>query len=378
MIPYGRQTIDDDDIQAVVDVLKSDYLTTGPKVAEFEQAVASYVGAAHAVAVSNGTAALHCAMHALGIGPGDEVIVPPITFAATANCICFVGGTPVFADVDPDTLLIDPEQVEQKITPKTKAIIGVDYAGQPCDWDALRDIADRHNLALVADGCHAIGAEYKGRKVGTLADMTVFSFHPVKHVATGEGGMLLTDDPDLAAKVRLFRSHGITTDARQREQTGSWFYEMVDLGYNYRITDIQSALGISQLAKQTAWLARRREIARIYDTFFKENSMAAPLLLRPELSHAYHLYVIKVTDRDTVFAKLRQGGIGVNVHYVPVHLHPYYRHTFKTGPGMCPNAEDAYAELISLPMYPGMTDAQQAQVLETLSRIKQGHVSDEN
>jgi perosamine synthetase len=368
MIPYGRQSIDQDDIQAVVDVLKSDYLTTGPKVTEFEHAICTYVGAKHGIAVSNGTAALHCAMYALAIGPGDEVIVPPITFAATANCVCFMGGTPVFADVDSGTLLIDPKEVEQKITPRTKAIIGVDYAGQPCDWDALRDIADRHGLALVADGCHALGAEYKSRKVGTLADMTIFSFHPVKHVATGEGGMVVTDDPQLAAKVHLFRNHGITTDARQREQSGAWFYEMIDLGYNYRITDIQCALGISQLRKQPAWLARRRAIAKKYEIFLSSLPDVRPLALRPDAIHAFHLYVIRVPFRDQVYQCLRETGIGVNVHYVPVHLHPYYKNHFGTRLGMCPVAEAAYDSILSLPMYPGLSEKQQEQVCNALHK----------
>jgi len=324
-IPYGRQSISYDDINSVVKTLRSDYITQGPTIPAFEQAVSEYTGAQHGIAVSSGTAALHCAMYALNIGPGDEVIVPPITFAATANCVCFMGGTPIFADVDPDTLLIDPEQVEQNITPKTKAIIGVDYAGQPCDWDALREIGDRHGLALVADACHALGAEYKGRRVGTLADMTVFSFHPVKHIATGEGGMVVTDNQELFEKLCLFRNHGITTGARQREKSGAWFYEMIDLGYNYRITGFQCALGNSQLKKQPEWLIRRREIARRYDDFFLENSLAKPLNVRPEVSHAYHLYVIRVANRDRIFSELRHKGIGVNVHYIPVHFHPYYK-----------------------------------------------------
>ena len=217
-------------VKAVVEVLRSDWLTTGPKVTEFEETFAQYVGAKHAVAVSSGTAALHAAMYAIGIGPDDEVIVPPMTFAATANCVVYQGGAPVFSDVESDTLLLDPEQVENKITEKTKAIIGVDYAGQPCDWDSLRDIANRHGLALIADGCHAIGAEYHNRKVGTLADMTAFSFHPVKHITTGEGGMIVTNNKDYADKMRVFRSHGITSDARQREKNNAWFYEMTDLG----------------------------------------------------------------------------------------------------------------------------------------------------
>lgn len=353
-IPYSRQSIDEKDIAAVCSVLRSDYLTTGPKIEEFEQAICSYVGAKHGVAVSNGTAALHCAMYALGIDSGDEVIIPPITFASTANCVCFMGATPIFADVDPGTMLIGPKEVEGKITPRTKAIIGVDYAGQPCDWESLRVLANKHGLALIADSCHAIGAEYKGNNVGTLADMTIFSFHPVKHITTGEGGMIVTDDKDYSDKMRIFRSHGITTDARTREKTGAWFYEMVDLGYNYRISDIQCALGLSQLEKLPEWIKQRQKIAGMYDQFFAENNLSSPLTVRQDRTHVYHLYVVQMKNRDKVFSDLREQGIGVNVHYVPVHLHPYYQKKFGYGKGLCPVAEKAYEQLITLPLYPGM------------------------
>jgi perosamine synthetase len=354
-IPYGRQAIDEADIAAVVEVLRSDYLTTGPKVAEFEARVAAYCGVGHGIAVSNGTAALHCCMHALGIGPGDEVIVPPVTFAATANSVLFQGGVPVFADVDPRTLLLDPQAVEACITPRTRAVIGVDYAGQPCDWDALRAIADRAGVALVADGCHALGAAYKGCRVGSLADMTVFSFHPVKHVATGEGGMVVTDNHAFAERARLFRAHGISSDARSREAAGAWFYEMEELGYNYRLTDIQCALGISQMGKLGEFLRRRREIAHRYDDGFAGTDVA-PLSVREDVEHAYHLYVVRVPDRDTAFDSLRGQGVGVNVHYIPVHLHPYYKTRLGLGPGLCPQAEAAYESILSLPMFPAMTD----------------------
>ncbi len=357
-IPYGRQSIDEQDVAAVCSVLRSDWLTTGPKVGEFERAMCDYVGAAHGVAVSSGTAALHCAMYALGIGPGDEVIVPPMTFAATANCVGYQGGTPVFADVEPDTLLIDPAEVEKKITDRTRAIIAVDYAGQPCDYDALREIADRHGLSLVADGCHALGAEYRGRKVGTLADMTVFSFHPVKHITTGEGGMVVTDRAEYAEKVRLFRNHGITTDHRQRESLGSWFYEMADLGFNYRMTDIQCALGVSQLEKLPAFLERRREIASRYDRAFAGLEAVLPVAVRTDVLCAYHLYAVQVAEavRARLFEQLRSAGIGVNVHYIPVHFHPFYRNRMNTGPGRCPVAEEAYQRILSLPIFPAMTD----------------------
>lgn len=353
-LPYGRQAIDDDDIAAVVEALKSDYLTTGPAVERFEEAVCSFVGAHHAVAVCNGTAALHATMFALGIGPGDEVIVPPMTFAATANCVLYQGGTPVFADVEPETLLIDPKAVLAAITPRTKAIIAVDYAGQPCDWDALRAIADKHALALVADACHALGAEYKGRKVGTLADISVFSFHPVKHITTGEGGMCVTNDERLATRMRHFRGHGITTTAAQREKAGGWYYEMTELGYNYRITDFQCALGASQLKKLPGWIEKRNELADAYDRALAGSDVRV-LGKRGALLHAYHLYVVKCKERNTKFASLRAQGIGVNVHYIPVYMHPYYREVLGFKAGLCPLAEDAYAEILTLPLWPGMT-----------------------
>ncbi|MDR2574408.1 MAG: UDP-4-amino-4,6-dideoxy-N-acetyl-beta-L-altrosamine transaminase [Desulfovibrio sp.] len=351
-LPYGRQIIDDADIQAVVDVLRSDWLTTGPAVECFETDACAYTGAGHGVAVASGTAALHAAMFALDIGRGDEVIVTPMTFAASANCILYQGGTPVFADVDADTLLLDPAAVEAAITPRTKAIIAVDYAGQPCHWDKLRTIADKQHLALVADSCHALGAAYKGRRVGTLADITAFSFHPVKHITTGEGGMAVTNDAALAARMRAFRGHGITTTARQREKSGAWFYEMTELGYNYRITDFQCALGSSQLKKLDGWIARRNQLAQAYDAALA-GSAVRPLAKRSAMRHAYHLYVVRTPERNTVFKHLRAQGIGANVHYIPVHMHPYYQELgYKKG--ICPIAEAAYETILTLPLWPGM------------------------
>ncbi len=356
-LPYGRQWLDEEDLAAVREVLQSDWLTTGPKVAEFEAAFAAATGAREAVAVCNGTAALHAAMFALGVGPGDEVIVPPLTFAATANCVVYQGATPVFADVEPGTLLLDPARVAEKMTSRTRAVIAVDYAGQPCRYDELRSLCSRHGLYLVADACHALGATYRGKPVGSLADLSTFSFHPVKHITTGEGGMITTGNEAFAGRMRTFRNHGITTDHRQREKTGSWFYEMTDLGYNYRITDIQCALGLSQLRKMPAWTRRRQEIACRYDAAFAGMPGVHPLEVRPEVTSAYHLYVVQVEgDRAQVFAKLRRARIGVNVHYVPVHLHPYYRQRFGTGPGLCPVAEAAYERVLSLPLFPHMSD----------------------
>ena len=379
MLPYGRQWLDGDDVEAVVRVLRSDWLTTGPKVGEFEHAFAGFVGAREAVAVSNGTAALHAAMYALGIGPGDEVIVPPITFSATANCVVFQGGTPVFADVDAETLLLDPAQAKASLTPRTKAILAVDYAGQACDYDSLQAIADRHGLALVDDACHALGGAYKGRPVGTLADLSTFSLHPVKHITTGEGGVITTNPPELAARMRVFRNHGITSDHRQRAAQGSWFYEMVDLGYNYRLTDIQCALGMSQLRKLPGWVARRQAIASRYDAAFAEIPPIEPLALRDDVSHAYHLYVIRAkldrlrADRATLFQALRAEGIGVNVHYIPVHLHPFYRQRFGTGPGLCPTAEAAYQEILSLPIFPRMSEADVSDVITAVHKVVEAY-----
>lgn len=363
-LPYGRQVIDPDDVQAVLEVLGSDWLTTGPKVDDFEAAVAEVAGSRHAVAVSSGTAALHAAMFALGIGPGDEVVVPCMTFAASANCVLYQGGTPKFADVDLDTLLTTPDHLAPHITSRTKALVAVDYAGQPCDWDALRRLADAHGLALVADACHALGGTYGGRPVGSLADLSTFSFHPVKPITTAEGGLITTDDDDLAHRLRIFRNHGITTDHRQRAERGSWFYEMVDLGYNYRLSDLQCALGLSQLRKLDAFTVRRQAIAARYDDAFADHAHIVPLQRVDGNSHAYHLYVVRLVGgglearKEDVFARLRERGVGVNVHYIPVHLHPYYQERLGTGPGQCPQAETAYRQILSLPVFPTLDDAE--------------------
>ncbi|MCK4752753.1 MAG: UDP-4-amino-4,6-dideoxy-N-acetyl-beta-L-altrosamine transaminase [Planctomycetes bacterium] len=367
-IPYGCQCIDEDDIKAVVEVLKSDWITTGPAVDEFEKAITEFVGVEYGVAVSSGTAALHTAMYAIGIAPGDEVIIPTMTFTATATAVVFQGGRPVFCDVDAGKLLIDPNQVEAKITPKTKAIIAVDYTGQTCQYDVLREIADKNNLVLVADACHSIGGEYKGQKVGTLADITTFSFHPVKHITTGEGGMVVTNNAKYYQRMRMFRNHGITLDQRQRCEKGQWFYEVEDVGYNYRITDIQCALGTSQLKKLPGWIKRRQEIALRYDESFKGLSEIQPLDVTPYGSHAYHLYVVRVlgADRNEVFSFLRDANIGVNVHYIPVHLHPLYRRHFGTKEGLCPVAEAAYIQILSFPIFPMMTDGDVDTVIQAV------------
>ena len=371
MIPYGKQTIEQDDIQAVGDVLKSDFLTTGPKIAEFEQTVADYVGAKYAVAISNGTSALHAACFAAGIGPGDEVITTPLTFAASANCVLYCGGTPVFADVDPKTYNIDPEDIRRKITDRTKAIIAVHLAGQPCDMDAIHSIAREHGLIVIEDGAHALGSVYKGKKVGSMSDMTTFSFHPVKPITTGEGGMIVTDNEDFYKKMVLFRSHGITRDdSIMTRNDGPWFYQQFDLGYNYRITDIQCALGCSQMKKLDRFLARRKEIVARYNEAFADcDNIITPYQLS-DTESGWHLYMVQVKncDRRQVFEAMREKGIGVNVHYIPVYMHPYYQeHGYETV--HCANAEEIYSHIISLPLYPGLTFEQQDYVIDALKSL---------
>jgi perosamine synthetase len=374
VLPYGRHTIADDDVAAVVDSLRSGWLTTGPGVERLEQAIAERVGARHAVAVSSGTAALHTAVFAAGIGPGDEVIAPPLTFAATTNAVLYQGGTPVFADVRPDTLNVDPDEVERLLTPHTRAVIAVDYAGQPCDLEALGDLTRRHGLTLIEDAAHALGAEYRGRVLGTQAALTTWSFHPVKHLTTGEGGMVTTNDARLAARCRRFRNHGITTNAAEREARGDWFYEMEDLGFNYRLTDLQCALGLAQLGKLSQMLERRRAIAAHYRAAFADWPGLACPAVRPDVKHAWHLFPVLLqlerlsVDRRTIFSALRAEGIGVNVHYVPVYWHPYYRR-LGYEKGLCPRAEAAYERLLTLPLFPGMDDQDVDDVVVAVRKV---------
>ncbi len=374
-LPYGRQSIDESDIQAVVDTLRSDWLTTGPKVAEFEEAIASWVGAKYGVSFSSGTAALHGAAFAAGLKPGNEAITSPLTFAATANCILYQGATPIFADVLPDTLNIDPAQAVARVTSRSKAILPVDYAGHPADLESILELAEHHGLVVIEDACHALGAEYRGRRVGAIAHMTVFSFHPVKHLTTGEGGMVTTDNPVFAETLRRFRNHGISTDARQRQRDGQSHYEMVLLGFNYRLTDIACALGLQQLTKLEENLARRRQIASRYRAAFRNT----PAVLTPQagddVNPAWHLYPIRLrleelsADRDQVVRALRSENIGANVHYIPVHLHPYYRDRFGDRAGEYPVAEAAHQSLVSLPMFHGMTDGDVEDVIHAVEKV---------
>ncbi len=374
-LPYGKQQISEDDIQAVCDVLRSDFLTTGPVVERFEQQVAAYTHTRYGVAVNSGTAALHAAMNALGIGPGDEVIVPPITFAATANAVVYQGGTPVFADVDSDTLLIDPDEVEAKITSNTRAVVAVDYAGQMCDYPRLKKITQKYGLSLVSDACHAIGGSFEGHPAGSLADMSIFSFHPVKGMTTGEGGMVVTNDLSYAQQMRQFRSHGINRDFQTRQASDSWVYEIRDLGYNYRLTDFQCALGISQLKQLDVWIDRRNEIATEYDRYFSDHEGILPLKKQEGIRHAYHLYVVKVdfnrfgVSRADLFSKMNKSQIHLNVHYIPVHLHPFYTRNMATYKGMCPVSEQVYEEIVSIPVFPGMQHQDIDRVCQAFARI---------
>jgi perosamine synthetase len=379
-LPYGHQSIDEADIQAVVDVLRSDWLTTGPKVNEFEEAFAARVGAKYAISFSSGTAALHGAAFATGLKPGDEAITTPMTFAATANCILYQGATPVFADVNLDTLNIDPEQVRRHITAKTKAILPVDYAGHPADLEEIRTIAANYGLMVIEDACHALGAEYRGQKIGAISDMTVFSFHPVKHITTGEGGMVATDNSRLAETLRTFRNHGISSDARHRQSRGQWHYEMVLLGFNYRIPDVLCVLGAEQLKRLDANLERRREIAAQYTVAFRELPGIIPPAAREDVKPAFHLYPIRLdlkmvsADRTQIFRALRAENIGVNVHYIPIHLHPYYRDRFGYRGGEYPIAEHAYEGLISLPMFHGMTDQDVVDVIAAVRKVARHYI----
>jgi perosamine synthetase len=359
-VPYGRQWVDDDDIAAVVEVLRSDFLTTGPAVARFEAALTRATGARHAVALNSGTSALHAMYFAAGIGPGDEIITSPLTFAATANAGLYLGAAIRFVDVDPDTGNLVPDLVEDAITDHTKAIVPVDFAGHPADYDRLRAIADRHGVHLLADAAHSLGATYKGRTVGSLADASELSFHPVKPVTTAEGGAVVTNRPELARRAARFRTHGITKEPTEldRPDEAQWWYEQHDLGFNYRLTDVQAALGTSQLRRLDRFIARRRAIAAMYDAMLADLEALMLPGRHDDVEPGWHLYVVRVRDaslRRPLFNRLRAHGLGVQVHYIPVYWHPYYA-ALGYERGLCPEAERYYAGAISLPIFPAMSD----------------------
>ncbi|MCY9272915.1 UDP-4-amino-4,6-dideoxy-N-acetyl-beta-L-altrosamine transaminase [Bacillus inaquosorum] len=374
-LPYGRQWLDEEDIQSVVDVLRGDYLTTGPTIDLFEQKVAEYAGSSYAVAFSSGTAALHAACFAAGISQGDEVITTPITFTASANCILYMGAKPVFADIDPLTYNIDPDSIEKLITPKTKAIIPVDFTGQPVNHDRIQKIAKANNLIVIEDAAHALGASYKGEKIGSISDMTMFSFHPVKHITTGEGGMITTNNKTYYEKLLQFRSHGITRDPKKLTQDhGSWYYEMHFLGFNYRMTDIQAALGISQLKKVDDFIETRNHLARIYNEKLKTISHIHLPSQDAASTSSWHLYIINLKldqlkgNRDDIFNAMQQENIGVNVHYIPVYLHPYYQRLGYQA-GLCPNAENFYKGIITLPLFQSMNEKDADDVIKALKKV---------
>ena len=375
-LAYGKQAIDEQDIAAVIEVLRGDYLTTGPNVTRFEQQVAEYVGAKYSVAVSNGTAALHMAMFGCGIKTGDEVIVTSMTFAASSNAILYMEAIPVFADIDELTFNIDVKSVESKITNKTKAIVVVDFAGQPVDLEEVLEVARKHNLMVIEDGAHSLGSEYKGRRVGALADVTTFSCHPVKPITTGEGGIATTNNPEIYRKMKMFRTHGITRelDALTDLDQGDWYYEQQMLGYNYRLTDIQAALGSSQLNKIDKFIERRREIVAQYnEAFGKVEGLIIPHE-RNDRRSGYHIYVIRINldqvsaTRKQIYEALKAENIGVNVHYIPVYYHPYYQE-LGYEKGICPIAERVYEEIITLPLFPMMTQKDVSDVIGAVSKV---------
>lgn len=373
---YGHQFIDDADIKAVTDVLKSDYLTCGPKIGSLEQKLCELTGAKYAVVVSNGTAALHAACYAAGVGVGDEVITTPITFAASANCARYLGATPVFADINEETYNIAPESIESKITDRTKAVVAVDFTGQAVEIERIKELCNEKNIVFIEDGAHSIGTLYKGKGVGSLADMTTFSFHPVKTVTGGEGGAILTNSEEYYKKLLLFRAHGITRDTSlmSKESDGDWYYEQIDLGYNYRMTDIQAALICSQLDKLAKFKARRAEIVAKYNEAFYDVSQ---IIVQKEIAESdtcRHLYIIQLDldklecSRKEFFDALKAENVCCNVHYIPVYYFPDYQ---KMGykKGICPKAEKLYEGIISIPLYYGMSDADVDSVIEAVKKV---------
>lgn len=375
-IGYGHQYIDDADIQAVVDVLKSDFLTCGPKIEEAEKKLCKITGAKYAVLIANGTAALHAMIFAAGIGPGDEVITTPITFAASANCALYCGAKPVFADINPETYNIDPASIEANITSKTKAVVAVDFTGQAVEVDKIRTICDKHNLIFIEDAAHSLGTKYNGKPVGSLADMTEFSFHPVKTCTAGEGGAVTTNNEEFYKRLVLFRTHGITRaqEFMDKPSEGGWYYQQVDLGYNYRMTDIQASLLSSQLDKLAMFGKRRKDLVKRYDEAF---SSMPEIVVQKEIAESdtvRHLYIIQINmdllkcTRREVFESLQAEGVGVNVHYIPVYSFPYYQRLgYKMGE--CPNAEKLYERIISIPLYYSLTDDEQEKVIKAVKKV---------
>ena len=382
-LPYGRQWIDESDIECVGDVLKTDWITQGPKISEFEQMVAEYCGAKYAVAVSSGTAALHIAVLSAGFSQGDEVITTPNTFVSTVNSIVYSGATPIFADIKSDTYNINPEEIKKRVNERTGGLIPVDFSGQPCDIVEIKNIAEKYNLVIIEDGAQSLGAEYKDEngeweKVGSCkySDMTIFSFHPVKHITTGEGGMVLTNDNELYQKLIMLRTHGVTKDKNLlKKNDGPWYFEMQMLGFNYRITDFQCALGINQLKRLDEFIKRRREIVETYNDSFKEIKEIIIPYEKPDVKSSYHLYIIQIREEELkarkkeIFKRLRSEGLGVNVHNIPVHIHPFYQEKYGYKEGDLPVSEEYYRGAISLPLYPKMSDENVKYVIKTVKDV---------
>ncbi len=375
-LPPFAPCLGKEEYEEVLDTLRSGWLTMGPKTRRFEEAFAEYVGAQHAIAVSSCTAGLHLALVAGGIGPGDEVITTPLTFCSTANVIVHQGATPVLADVRPDTLNIDPREIQRRITPRTRAVIPVHLAGQPCQMDEIRSVADEHGLLLIEDAAHATGAEYRGRKIGTFGDVTVFSFYATKNLTTGEGGMICTEDQDLAEKMRILRLHGISQDAWKRyTDKGSWYYEVLLPGYKYNMTDLQAALGLHQLARQEEFLRVRERYARIYAEAFADLPEIRAPFVKSHVRHAWHLYIVQLDlqrltiDRGEFIEALRRENVGASVHFIPLHLHPFYQGRYGLQRGDFPVAETAYEGIVSLPLYPRMTEEDVNDVVQAVKKV---------
>jgi dTDP-4-amino-4,6-dideoxygalactose transaminase len=375
-LPPFAPCLGDEEYEEVVDTLRSGWITMGPKTRQFEQAFARHVGASHAIAVSSCTAGLHVALVAGNVGPGDEVITTPLTFCSTANVIIHQGAVPVLADVQPDTYNIDPEEIERRLTPRTKALIPVHLGGQPCEMEAIQALAEQHNLLVIEDAAHALGAEYKGRRTGTFGDVTVFSFYATKNLTTGEGGMVCTEDEDLAERIAILRLHGITSDAWKRySDKGSWYYEVLLPGYKYNMTDVQAALGLHQLAKQERFQELREQYARIYTEAFADLPEIQAPYVQEHVRHAWHLYLIQLDlerltiDRGQFIEALRRENVGASVHFIPLHLHPYYQQQYGFKKGDYPVAERVYEGIVSLPLYPKMTRKDVHDVIEAVSRV---------
>jgi len=375
-IPFHRASLGEDEVQAVAEVIRSGWLTMGTKTLQFEKQFAQYIGAQHAVAVSSGTAALHLALEAIGLRPDDEVLIPTTTFTATGEAVKYLGGRPVLVDINSITLNMDPSDAKRKITPRTRALIPVHLAGQPCDMEELRCVANEHKLHTIEDAAHALPSEYRGRRVGSLSELTAFSFYATKTLTTGEGGMIATDNDDYAARMRLMRLHGISSDAWKRYgKNGSWMYEVMEAGFKYNLTDLQAALGLVQLGKCDALRDARRRIAERYSAAFKEVSALEPPTMKGDRTSSWHLYILRLRleqlkiDRKAFIQELKERGIGTSVHFIPLHLHPYYQKAFGYRNGDFPVAEAEFQRCLSLPIYPSMSDGDVEQVIGNVSEI---------